>query len=467
MIKTRLAPSPTGFMHIGTARTALFNWLYAKHTNGKFCLRIEDTDRNPERYFPEAVDVIYNELKWLGLNWDELEESQYARSSRHIEVANELIKKGCAYYCYLTPEELEVLREQSRKTGLPIKSPYRDSTTPPPSNIKPVIRLKMPTSGVSILNDIVQGEIKVENQLIEDLILVRSDGTPTYNLSVVVDDHDMGINYVIRGADHINNTFKQMQIIKAMGWELPTYGHVPLILGQDGSKMSKRHGATTTEDYRKSGYLPKALFNYLLKLGWSHGDDEIISIEDAIKWFDAHDILKSPAKFDHTKLTALNALYRRNSDDEELLNITLPFIEEKVQHQLSQNEKSLLLKGIPYMKERAKTLLDIANMGIIYIIDETSNFTPTFDEKSIKTLNSDKNKIDVIIKDFEEKDIPWTKEGINDYFKEKANQYDMKMGDLVAPPRVAITFSTISPPLFEAMVIIGKQETIRRLKTYR
>ena len=464
MIKTRLAPSPTGFMHIGTARTALFNWLYAKHTNGKFCLRIEDTDRSTDRYFPEAVDIIYNELKWLGLEWDELVKSQYERSPRHIEVANELLKNGSAYYCYLTQQELEVLREESRKTGKPIQSPYRDGTKSAPEGVKPVIRLKMPHNGTSILNDIVQGEIKVENDTIEDLILVRSDGTPTYNLSVVVDDHDMGINYVIRGADQINNTFKQMQIINAMGWELPTYGHVPLILGPDGSKMSKRHGATTTEDYRKGGYLPKALFNYLLKLGWSHGDDEIISKEDAIKWFDAHDILKSPAKFDHTKLTALNALYIRNTDNKELLEMLIPFMEEKISRPLSDTEKDLLLKGIPDMKERSKTLVEMANMGIIYIINEKSNFKPEFDEKSLKVLNSDKNKIADIIKDFEEQDIEWTKDGINDYFKQKAQTFEMKMGDIVAPVRVAITFSTVSPPLFEAMVIIGKQESLRRLK---
>ena len=464
MIKTRLAPSPTGFMHIGTARTALFNWLYAKHTNGKFCLRIEDTDRSPDRYFPEAVDINYNEHKRLGLEWDELVKSQYERSPRHIEIANELLKNGSAYYCYLTQQELEVLREESRKTGKPIQSPYRDGTKSAPEGVKPVIRLKMPHNGTSILNDIVQGEIKVENDTIEDLILVRSDGTPTYNLSVVVDDHDMGINYVIRGADHINNTFKQMQIIKAMGWELPTYGHVPLILGPDGSKMSKRHGATTTEDYRKGGYLPKALFNYLLKLGWSHGDDEIISKEDAIKWFDAHDILKSPAKFDHTKLTALNALYIRNTDNKELLEMLIPFMEEKISRPLSDTEKDLLLKGIPDMKERSKTLVEMANMGIIYIINEKSNFKPEFDEKSLKVLNSDKNKIADIIKDFEEQDIEWTKDGINDYFKQKAQTFEMKMGDIVAPVRVAITFSTVSPPLFEAMVIIGKQESLRRLK---
>ncbi|MDE6223985.1 MAG: glutamate--tRNA ligase, partial [Alphaproteobacteria bacterium] len=316
----------------------------------------------------------------------------------------------------------------------------------------------------SILNDIVQGEIKVENDTIEDLILVRSDGTPTYNLSVVVDDHDMGINHIIRGADHINNTFKQMQIIKAMGWDLPTYGHVPLILGPDGSKMSKRHGATTTEDYRKSGYLPKALFNYLLKLGWSHGDDEIISIEDAIKWFDVHDILKSPAKFDHTKLTALNSLYIRNTDDKELLKMLIPFIEEKINRSLNQREKDLLLAGIPDMKERAKTLVEMANMGIIYIIDKDSNFTPSFDEKSLKTLNSDKNKVKEIISDFETKNIEWNRDGLNNYFKQKAESFEMKMGDIVAPVRVAITFSTVSPPLFEAMVIIGREESLRRLK---
>jgi glutamyl-tRNA synthetase len=464
MIKTRLAPSPTGFMHIGTARTALFNWLYAKHTDGKFCLRIEDTDRSPDRYFPEAVDIIYNELKWLGLEWDELVKSQYERSPRHIEVANELLKNGSAYYCYLTQQELETLREEARKTGKPIQSPYRDGTKPAPEGVKPVIRLKMPNDGTSILNDIVQGEIKVENNTIEDLILVRSDGSPTYNLSVVVDDHDMGITYVIRGADHINNTFKQMQIIKAMGWDLPTYAHVPLILGPDGSKMSKRHGATTTEDYRKGGYLPKALFNYLLKLGWSHGDDEIISIEDAITWFDAHDILKSPAKFDHTKLTALNALYIRNTSNEELLEMLIPFMEEKVSHSLSATEKDLLLKGIADMKERSKTLVEMANMGIIYIVDEKSNFKPEFDEKSLKVLNSDKNKIPEIINDFENQDIEWSKDGINNYFKQKAESFNMKMGDIVAPVRVAVTFSTVSPPLFEAMVIIGKEETLRRLK---
>jgi len=443
-ILTRLAPSPTGFMHIGTARTGLFSWLYAHARGGKFALRIEDTDRSEGRWFPEAPEIVYSELRWLGLDWDMLVESQLANAMRHAEIARELLARGAAYECYLSAEELEKLREEAKKTGKPIRSPYRDGGMKAPAGVKPVVRLRMPDSGKTIIHDLIQGDIEFDNAGIEDLVILRSDGTPTYNLSVAVDDHDMGVSHVIRGADHISNTPKQMRIYEAMGWSMPAFAHAPLILAMDGSKMSKRHGATTVGEYRELGVLPEALFNYLLRLGWSHGNDEIISREQALKWFDIKDVGASPAKFDHAKLIALNAIYIRAATNERLAELLKPFMGE-----ITAADWARVVRGIPDMKERVKTLAEMADMAQIYLVDGWKDLPKAADIKGVAELSA--------LTD-------WTAASINECFKSIAAKYDMKIGNVVAPLRMAISGKTISPPLAEAMEIIGKEESIRRLK---
>jgi glutamyl-tRNA synthetase len=318
-VVTRFAPSPTGFLHIGGARTALFNWLYAKHHKGRFLLRIEDTDR--ARSTQEAIDAILDGMKWLGLDWEGEPTFQFARAARHAEVAHEMVKLGHAFHCYTTQEELEAFR--AKNPNAKFRSPWRDGGTPP-AGAKSVVRLKAPLDGETVVNDKVQGTVTVKNSELDDMILLRSDGTPTYMLAVVVDDHDMGVTQVIRGDDHLTNTFRQLMIYNAMGWKAPDFAHIPLIHGADGAKLSKRHGALGVDAYRDMGYLPEAVRNYLLRLGWSHGDDEIISTEQAIEWFDLDAAGKSPSRFDFTKLENLNGHYLREADDARLVELILP-----------------------------------------------------------------------------------------------------------------------------------------------
>src|SRR5579859_3608326 len=318
-VAVRFAPSPTGFLHIGGARTALFNWLFARHHGGQFHLRIEDTDR--VRSTLEAVEAIVNGLNWLGLNWDGEIVHQFARAARHAEIAHQLLAAGRAYRCYCTPEELEAMRQRARaeKRSVRYDGTWRDrDPAEAPPGVAPAIRLKAPQEGSTTIHDLVQGEVTVANAELDDLILLRADGTPTYNLSVVVDDHDMGITHVIRGDDHLNNAFRQTQIYRALGWVVPQFAHVPLIHGPDGAKLSKRHGALGVDAYREMGYLPEALRNYLLRLGWSHGDEEIISTEQAVRWFDLGAIGRAPARFDFVKLASVNAHYIKAADDERL-----------------------------------------------------------------------------------------------------------------------------------------------------
>src|SRR6202171_5146316 len=321
-VVVRFAPSPTGFLHIGGARTALFNWLFARHHRGKFLLRIEDTDRL--RSTREAVAAIVDGLDWLGLSWDDEIVYQSARVARHAEVARQLLAAGGAYHCYCTPAELEAMRERARaeKRSIRYDGTWRDhDPSEAPPGVPPVIRLKASQQGSTTICDHVQGEVTVANTELDDLIILRADGTPTYNLSVVVDDHDMGITHVIRGDDHLNNAFRQTQIYRALDWPVPEFAHVPLIHGADGAKLSKRHGAVGVEAYREMGYLPEALRNYLMRLGWSHGDDEIISTEDAIRWFDIADVGRGAARFDQAKLDSINAHYIREADDVRLLGL--------------------------------------------------------------------------------------------------------------------------------------------------
>src|SRR5713101_2711288 len=357
----RFAPSPTGFLHIGGARTALFNWLFARHHGGKFLLRIEDTDH--ARSTPEAVAAIVEGLDWLGLSWDGEIVYQSARAARHAEVARQLLAAGRAYRCYCTPTELDAMRERARaeKRSVRYDGTWRDrDPSEAPPGVPPVIRLKAPQQGSTTIRDHVQGEVTVANTELDDLIILRADGTPTYNFSVVVDDHDMGITHVIRGDDHLNNAFRQKQIYDALGWEVPEFAHLPLIHGPDGAKLSKRHGALGVEAYRDLGYLPEGLRNYLLRLGWSHGDDEIIATEQAIEWFDIDAVGRAPARFDFAKLDNLNGHYIRVAEGGRLVTLVAEKLEKAFGRTLSETERTRLLQAMPELKLRPKTLVELA-----------------------------------------------------------------------------------------------------------
>src|SRR5581483_5736706 len=362
------APSPTGFLHIGGARTALFNWLFAKHHGGKFRLRIEDTDR--ARSTREAVDAIIDGMRWLELDWDGEIVFQAERATRHAEIARQLLASGNAYYCYCTPTELEAMREKARAEGRSVRYDGtwrdRDPKTAPPG-VPPVIRLKAPQTGETVIEDRVQGRVTVANEQLDDLIILRADGTPTYNLSVVVDDHDMEISHVIRGDDHLTNAFRQTQIYRALDWPVPEFAHVPLIHGPDGTKLSKRHGALGVEAYREMGYLPETLRNYLLRLGWSHGDDEIISTEQAIAWFDIDGVGRAAARFDFAKLDSLNGHYIRSTSDERLVELVAPRIEHLLGRSLDGAARARLQAGMAGLKPRAKTLVQLAQSARFYV----------------------------------------------------------------------------------------------------
>src|ERR1043166_7895655 len=361
----RFAPSPTGYLHIGGARTALFNWLYARHTGGKFLLRIEDTDR--ERSTPEAVAAIFNGLSWMGLDWAGEPIFQFARVRRHREVAEQLLAQDRAYRCYATPQELEQMRAEQKAKGLSVRydGRWRDRTPGPEQHNAPfVVRIKGAQTGEIIVRDVVQGTVRWSNDQLDDMVLLRSDGNPTYMLAVVVDDFDMGVTHVIRGADHLNNAARQLQIIQAMGWPVPVYGHLPLIHGPDGAKLSKRHGALVVEAYRDMGYLPEAMRNYLLRLGWSNGNEEIISTEQAIAWFNLENIGRSPARFDFKKLDNLNAHYIRASGDAVLVeDVAALLARRQPMVSLSDTAKQRLVAAMPGLKERAKTLVELADAG--------------------------------------------------------------------------------------------------------
>lgn len=462
-VVTRFPPSPTGFMHIGNARTALYNWLYASHHGGKMLFRIEDTDR--ARHSEEAVVTLINDLKWLGLDWDGDIVSQFEQRDHHAAIARQLLEKGLAYKCYCTPDELAEMREKARKEGA--KTSYdrrwrdRDSSEAP-AGIEPVIRIKAPLSGETIIKDHVQGEVRVANDQLDDFIILRSDGTPTYMLSVVVDDHDMGVTHVIRGDDHLNNTFRQNIIYEAMGWQIPEYAHLPLILGPDGAKMSKRHGAASVEEYQKLGYLPEALCNYLLRLGWSHGDEEIISRDQAIEWFDLDHVQKSAARFDFAKLESLNAHYLKEADNNRLLDLVMPFLKEKHELDISDNKevKRRLLAAMTELKDRAKTLIQIA--------DEAAFFAKTmpysFDEKAEKIL-VDASDILQALKSRLSNLKPFESAAIELACREIAEKLaGGKLGKVAMPLRAALTGTTVSPSVFHAAEILGHEETLARLE---
>jgi len=457
-VVTRFPPSPTGFMHIGTARTALFNWLYAKHTGGRMVFRIEDTDR--ERHSEEAVEALIRGMKWLGLDWDGDIVSQYARRDRHREVAEQLVKDGKAYYCYCTPEELEHMREAAMKAGSNqfYDRRWRDrDPAEAPKDIKPVIRIKAPLTGESIVHDKVQGDVRVSADHLDDFIILRSDGVPTYMLAVVVDDHDMGVTHVIRGDDHLNNTFRQNIVIEAMGWNLPVYAHIPLILDESGGKMSKRKGAASVEEYRDMGYLPEAMRNYILKLGWGHGDDEIISEAQAIEWFDLDGIVKSPARWDYNKLNFLNAHYLKLADNDRLLDLTIPFIKGDI----TQTDRSRILGMMDELKSRHKTIAQIADEALILL-----GTTPLeFDEKAQAQLTDEGKEALKQIRDRISNSKDFDSATVEALCKELSQTaFGGKLGKVMMPFRAALTGRGVSPSVPHIAAVLGKEETIKRIE---
>ena len=459
-VVTRFAPSPTGFLHIGGARTALFNWLYARHTGGTYLLRIEDTDR--QRSTDAAVDAILDGLSWLGLDWDGDAVSQFARKDRHAEVAQQMLAAGRAYYCYASPEELEEMRAAQKAAGQPVRYDGRWRDRDPseaPEGVKPVIRLKAPQEGETVLKDHVQGEVRVQNAQLDDLILLRADGTPTYLLAVVVDDHDMGVTHVIRGDDHLTNTFRQIQIYNAMGWDLPEFGHIPLIHGPDGAKLSKRHGALGVDAYRDMGYLPEAIRNYLLRLGWAHGDDEIISTEQAVEWFNLEGIGRSPSRFDFAKLENLNAHYMRQADDARLVGLAAPRLEAELGRALTDSERALLTRAMNGLKQRARTVVDLAQSARFYVaarplpMDEKA--AALLDEKGCGILT------DLAARFAAETDF--TAAALEALVRRFAEERGEKLGKIAQPLRAALTGSTVSPPIFEVAELLGRAETLARM----
>ena len=454
----RFAPSPTGFLHIGGARTALFNWLFAKHHGGTFRLRIEDTDR--ARSTQEAVDAIIDGMRWLELDWDGEIVFQSKQLTRHAEVARQLLAEGKAYYCFCTPQELEAMREKARAEGRSVRYDGtwrdRDPKTAPPG-VPPVIRLKAPQTGETVIEDRVQGLVTVANEQLDDLIILRADGTPTYNLSVVVDDHDMAISHVIRGDDHFNNAFRQTQIYRALGWDVPVFAHVPLIHGPDGAKLSKRHGALGVDAYRDMGYLPAALRNYLLRLGWSHGDTEIISTAQAIEWFELDAVGRAPARFDFAKLANLNGHYIRQTGDKSLVALAAPFIERALARPLSESERKRLTAAMPGLKPRAKTLIELAEIAHFYVAPRPI----PVDDKAKAQLAPAKPLIGALAQALD--NTAWDSASLEAAVRAFAEAQGLKLGQAAQPLRAALTGSTASPPIFEVMAVLGRAESLARL----
>jgi glutamyl-tRNA synthetase len=497
----RFAPSPTGYLHIGGARTALFNWLYARHTGGRYLLRIEDTDR--ERNNPAAVQAILDGLDWLELDWEGEPVSQFSRAARHRQVALELLANGNAYKCYLSKADLDAMRAEAeaQKRPLTIRSPWRDRpASEAPAGAPHAVRLKAPREGETIVDDVVQGRVTFANKDLDDLIILRSDGTPTYNLAVVVDDHDMGVTHVIRGVDHLTNAGRQSQIYAGMGWGIPVFAHVPLIHGADGAKLSKRHGAQGIEEYRDMGYLPVALRNYLARLGWSHGDDEIIPAGKLIEWFDIVDINKSAARFDFKKLDDLNGHYIRQTPDAELVERIkgmLPHLDfaklvelgasadpkapprsdvslaRAVTAQLAgvTTGKALaqrfekagwakLAAAIPSLRERAKTLAELIE-GALYIV---AGRPLKLDDKARALLDAEGKKVLAALVPRFAAVAQWQSTPLEAIVRTYAEETGLKLGKAAQPLRAALTGRAVSPPVFDVMAVLGRDEALARLR---
>jgi glutamyl-tRNA synthetase len=459
----RFAPSPTGYLHIGGARTALFNWLHARHTGGKFLLRIEDTDR--ERSTAEAVGAIFNGLTWLGLDWDGAPIFQSARVDRHREVAEQLLAKGRAYRCYATAQELDEMRAQQRAAGQSVRydGRWRDREPGPAEKDKPfVIRLKAPREGETVVQDVVQGEVRWANEQLDDMVLLRSDGTPTYMLAVVVDDFDMRVTHVLRGVDHLNNAARQLQIIEAMGWPVPVYGHVPLIHGADGAKLSKRHGALAVEAYRDMGYLPEAMRNYLLRLGWSHGDDEIIPTAKAIELFDFAGLGRSAARFDLKKLDSLNGHYIRETDDAAMTAEVVAFVERtKPELSLDAGARIRLKAAMPFLKPRAKTLIELCDKA--EFLFGKGPRAPDAASAAVLTPNA-RAQLARVAEALDQE--PWDTASLEARIRALADREGAKLGDLAQPLRVALTGRTASPPIFDVLAVLGREEALTRIRAH-
>jgi glutamyl-tRNA synthetase len=460
-VVTRFAPSPTGYLHIGGARTALFNWLFAKRHGGKYLLRIEDTDR--ARSTQPAIEAILDGLSWLGLDWDREVTYQFERAARHAEVARQMLAEGKAYHCYASPQELDEMRAAQKKAGVSMRYDGRWRDRDPkeaPEGVKPVIRLRAPQSGKTVIQDAVQGEVTVENAQLDDMILLRADGTPTYMLAVVVDDHDMGVTHVIRGDDHLNNAFRQLQIIKAMGWPEPVYAHIPLIHGADGAKLSKRHGALGVDAYRDMGFLPAALRNYLLRLGWSHGDDEIISTGQAIEWFDLPAVGRAASRFDMVKLTNLNAHYLRETPNAELLPLVLPRIEVTIGGKVNAVGLKRIEQGMNGVKQRSRTLVELADNLLFYARDGAPAIA---DDKARAQLTADAKGLLGKLASALEGENDWSESAMEGAIRRFAETEGVKLGQVAQPLRVALSGSTVSPGIFEVLSVLGPAETKERL----
>lgn len=450
-VVTRFAPSPTGYLHIGGARTALFNWLYARRHGGEFLLRIEDTDR--ARSTQGAIDAILEGMRWLGLDWDGPEIYQFARAERHAAVAQQLLDAGHAYRCYATTEELEAMRVEQRANKQPLRydGRWRDRNDWP--NDRPfVVRLRAPQAGETAIEDRVQGRVVVQNAELDDFVLLRSDGTPTYMLSVVVDDHDMGVTHVIRGDDHLNNAFRQLALIRAMGWPEPIYAHVPLIHGADGAKLSKRHGALGVEAYRDElGILPEALSNYLLRLGWGHGDDEIISREQATTWFDIDEVGRSPSRFDLKKLENLNGHYLREADDGRLAGL--------VAAKLGLEETDLLTRAMPELKKRAKSVNELADgAGFLFVARPL-----TYDDAAAKLLDEGGRRLVQVVRTNLAQLPDWELPSLEQAVRLVAEDAGLSLGKVAQPLRAALTGRTTSPGIFDVLALLGRDESLARL----
>lgn len=464
-VVTRFAPSPTGYLHIGGARTALFNWLYARRHGGRMLLRIEDTDR--ERSTPEAVEAILDGLGWLGLDWDGDAIRQFERAPKHAEVALGLVAAGGAYFCYATPVELDLMREEAKAAGRPMRydGRWRDrNPAEAPDGVRPVVRLKAPVDGETVVEDLVQGKVTWANKDLDDLVLLRSDGTPTYMLAVVVDDHDMGVTHVIRGDDHLTNAARQTQIYQALGWKVPAMAHIPLIHGPDGAKLSKRHGALGIDAYRAMGYLPAALRNYLVRLGWSHGDQELFSAEEMTALFDLRSVGRSPARFDFAKLENLNGVYLRAADDEAVFDAVLDLLphlagRETIKGGLDEAGKARLRAAIPGLKERAKTLVELVD-GALFL------FTARpieLDDRARQLLeNGGRERLTALLEPLSELG-EWSASATEAALRAESERSGVKLGQLAQPLRAALTGSTTSPGIFDVLEVLGREESLARL----
>ena len=467
-VVTRFAPSPTGYLHIGGGRTALFNWAYARHTGGKMLLRIEDTDR--ERSTADAIDAIIEGLTWLGLDWAGEPVSQHGRAERHRRVAEELLAQGKAYRCYCTPQDLEEMRARAEAEKRPIRydGTWRDrDPSEAPAGVKPAIRFKAPQEGETVIEDAVQGRVVIPNKDLDDLIILRSDGNPTYNLSVVVDDHDMGVTHIIRGVDHLTNAARQTQIYMAMGWRVPHMSHIPLIHGPDGAKLSKRHGALGVEAYRAMGYLPDAMRNYLARLSWSHGDEEIFSTEQMVEWFDLDAIGKSAARFDFAKLENLNGHYIRHMDDDKLLMSFIDFLPHveggpAMKARIDEAMMPKLLRALPGLKERAKTLVELKN-GAQFLFAERPL---PMDDKAQQIIRDGGAPVLAGVIPVLSQVANWQAQDIESAVKLHAEAQGLKLGKVAQPLRAALTGTSTSPGIFDVLEVLGREESLARLRDH-